>query len=124
MGAGEQPGRELHLPVPERLPEIERARDPLFAGPERQLDEATRQKFGIAESVQGVVVTAVAANSAAAERRIEAGDVIVEIGQEAVSSPDAVVSRIDKLRSEDRRNALMMIADKTGALRFVTVRME
>jgi serine protease Do len=88
------------------------------------LDDATRQKFGIAESVQGVVVTAVAANSAAAERRIEAGDVIVEIGQEAVSSPDAVVSRIDKLRSEDRRNALMMIADKTGALRFVTVRME
>ena len=88
------------------------------------LDDATRQAFGISETVQGVVVTAVEANSAAAERRIEAGDVIVEIGQEAVSSPEAVVSRIEKLRSEDRRNALMMISDKTGALRFVTVRME
>ncbi|MCF3640989.1 DegQ family serine endoprotease [Rhizobium sp. TRM95111] len=88
------------------------------------LDEETRKSFGIAEGVSGVVVTEVQPESAAAERRIAAGDVIVEIGQEAVATPDDVTTRIAKLRSEDRRNALMMIADKTGALRFVTLRME
>ncbi|MDX3925194.1 MAG: Do family serine endopeptidase [Shinella sp.] len=88
------------------------------------LDEESHKSYGIVESVEGVVVTAVEPNSAAAERRIEVGDVIVEIGQEAVSSPEDVTSRIDKLKSEGRRNALLMIANKSGALRFVTVRME
>ncbi|MFC3076432.1 DegQ family serine endoprotease [Shinella pollutisoli] len=88
------------------------------------LDEAARQRFGIAESVQGVVITEVAPDSAAAERGIVAGDVIVEIGQEAVSTAEDVTKRIARLKSEDRRNALLMIADKTGALRFVTVRID
>ncbi|WP_245414445.1 DegQ family serine endoprotease [Mycoplana dimorpha] len=88
------------------------------------LDAATRKDLGVAESVKGVVVTAVEPSSAAAERRIQAGDIIVEIGQEAVSSPDDVAKRIATLKSQDRRNALLMLADKTGALRFVTVRIE
>ena len=57
-------------------------------------------------------------------RGIVAGDVIVEIGQEAVSTAEDVTKRIARLKSEDRRNALLMIADKTGALRFVTVRID
>lgn len=88
------------------------------------LDEASRKTFSIAESVKGVVVTAVDGTSAAAERRIQPGDVIVEIGQEAVASPEDVTKRIADLKSQDRRNALLMISDKTGALRFVTVRIE
>jgi serine protease Do len=88
------------------------------------LDEAARKGYGVAETVKGVVVTAVDPNSAAAERRIQAGDIIVEIGQESVSTPDDVAKRIAALKSQDRRNALLMIADKTGALRFVTVRIE
>lgn len=88
------------------------------------LDEAARKAYSIVDTVKGVVVTAVDETSAAAERRIQAGDVIVEIGQEAVSSPEDVSKRIAELKSQDRRNALLMIADKTGALRFVTVRIE
>ncbi|MBB3975291.1 serine protease Do [Rhizobium azooxidifex] len=88
------------------------------------LDEAARKSFSIADTVNGVVVTAVDGASAAAERRVQPGDVIVEIGQEAVSSPEDVSKRIGELKSQDRRNALLMLADKTGALRFVTVRIE
>jgi serine protease Do len=88
------------------------------------LDEESRKSYEVAEGVEGVVITAVEAGSAAAERGVEAGDVIVEIGQEAVSTPEDVTTRIAKLKSEDRRNALLMIANKTGALRFVTVRIE
>ncbi len=88
------------------------------------LDEANRKTFSIADAVKGVVITAVDGASVAAERRIQPGDVIVEIGQEAVATPDDVSKRIGELKSQDRRNALLMLADKTGALRFVTVRIE
>ncbi|RCS25433.1 Do family serine endopeptidase [Phyllobacterium salinisoli] len=88
------------------------------------LDDATREKFKIAADVQGVVVTEVAPNSAAAEKRIAPGEVIVDIGQETVVSPEDVEKRVNGLRKEGRKNALLMLASKTGELRFVTVRME
>ncbi|WP_421593538.1 DegQ family serine endoprotease [Shinella sp. M27] len=88
------------------------------------LDADARKTFDIVESVKGVVITEVAPDSAAAERGIVPGDVIVEIGQEAVTTAEEVTTRVDKLKSEDRRNALMMIANHTGALRYVTVRID
>ena len=89
-----------------------------------ELDEAARTKFGIAADVSGVVVTEVAPNSAAAERGILAGEVITEIAQESVSSPKDVMDRIGALKEQGRKNALLMLASKTGELRFVTVRMD
>ncbi|MBP2236944.1 serine protease Do [Sinorhizobium kostiense] len=88
------------------------------------LDEGQRRSFGIAENVEGVLVTEVKPNSPAAERLVEAGDVIVELGQEAMSKPEDVAARVEALKSDGRRNALLMIANKSGELRFVTVRME
>lgn len=88
------------------------------------LTDETRKQYGIAADVDGVVVTAVAEGSGAQERRIAPGDVIVEVGQEAMKQPDDVRRRVEELKGEDRRNALMMIANKTGELRFVTVRMQ
>ncbi|HET7412323.1 MAG TPA: Do family serine endopeptidase, partial [Pararhizobium sp.] len=89
-----------------------------------KLDDATRKTFGIAKDVEGVVVTAVAPNSAAAEKRITAGDVIVEVAQEQVSSPKDVIDQVAALKGNGRRNALLMLADKNGELRFLTVRMD
>ncbi|HEV7433888.1 MAG TPA: Do family serine endopeptidase [Pseudorhizobium sp.] len=88
------------------------------------LDEDQRQAFGIAESVEGVVVTAVADGSKAAEKGLKPGDVIVEVGQDFVDGPAAVSERVDALKSEGRRNAHLMVADPTGALRFVAVPVE
>ena len=51
-------------------------------------------------------------------------DAGARVRREAVSTAEDVTRRITKLKSEDRRNALLMIADKTGALRFVTVRID
>ncbi len=88
------------------------------------LDENTRKTFGIAKEVQGVLVTEVQNGSVAAGKRIEAGDVIVDIAQETVSKPADVAERIEKLRDEGRKNALLMLASKTGELRFVTLQMD
>ena len=89
-----------------------------------ELTDEARKKFGIGPDVSGVVVTEVAENSAAAERGIAAGEVITEIAQETVSSPKDVLDRIAALKEQGRKNALLMLASKTGELRFVTVRME
>jgi len=88
------------------------------------LSPETRKAFGIAESVDGVVVTEVAPGSAAAEKGLKPGDVIVEVAQEFMKSPDAVANKVQTLKQEGRRNAQMMVAAANGDLRFVAVPME
>ncbi|MBQ0708699.1 MULTISPECIES: DegQ family serine endoprotease [unclassified Ochrobactrum] len=87
-----------------------------------ELSDEVRGEFGIAEDVEGVAVLYVSPGSAAGEKRIETGDVIVDIGQVKVKTPDDVKKRIDALRREGRKNALLMLASRSGELRFVTVR--
>ena len=89
-----------------------------------ELNDAARTKFGIGADVAGVVVTEVAENSAAAERGVVAGDVITEIAQETVATPKDVLDRISALKEQGRKNALLMLASKSGELRFVTIRMD
>ena len=89
-----------------------------------ELDDEARSKFGIAPDVSGVVVTDVAKDSAAAERGIQPGEVITEIAQESVKTPKDVMDRIGALKEQGRKNALLMLASKTGELRFVTIRMD
>ncbi len=89
-----------------------------------ELNDDTRKKFGIGADVSGVVITDVAKNSAAAERGIQPGEVITEIAQESVATPKDVMDRIGALKEQGRKNALLMLASKTGELRFVTIRMD
>jgi serine protease Do len=88
------------------------------------LNTDNRKSFGIAESVDGVVITEVAAGSAAAEKGLKAGEVIVEVAQEFMQSPTAVSAKVDALKKEGRRNAQMMIASPSGDLRFIAVPLE
>nr|WP_157016098.1 DegQ family serine endoprotease [Mesorhizobium xinjiangense] len=88
------------------------------------LDEERRAEFEISDDVSGVVITAVAENSAAAQKGVSAGEIITEIAQETVSTPQDVVDRIQALKDQGRKNALLMLASKTGELRFITLRMD
>lgn len=88
------------------------------------LDDTARQKFNIAESVEGVVITSVEAGSAAAEKGLAAGEVIVEVAQEFMETPDRVSEVLQRLKSEGRRSAHMMIANPAGDLRFVAIPLE
>jgi serine protease Do len=88
------------------------------------LNADNRKSFGIAESVDGVLVSEVKPGSLAAEKGLKAGDVIVEVAQEFMRSPDTVVAKVQSLKQEGRRNAQMMIASANGDLRFVAVPME
>ena len=87
-------------------------------------DDQLRQKFQIDAGVEGVVVTEVAAGSAAEEKRVQAGDTIKEVAQEAVKTPQDVLAQIEKLKKDGRKSALLLLANPTGELRFVPVRIE
>src|SRR3546814_7758967 len=68
-----------------------------------QLDDRARQRYGIEEGVQGVVVASVSADSPVADTGISPGDVIVSVEQRAVNSPAELVERIENARDEKRK---------------------
>jgi serine protease Do len=80
-----------------------------------------RRQYRLQDDLRGVVVTRVEPGSPAAERGIQAGNVIVEVAQEAVSSPQDVQRRLEALQREGRRVALILVANAQGELRFVTL---
>lgn len=85
------------------------------------IDDAARAKFDLPQDASGAVVTEVKSNSAAAEKGVEVGMTITEVAQETVSSAAEVKEKIDKLRDEGRRNALLLLTATNGDVRFVVV---
>jgi serine protease Do len=89
-----------------------------------QLTPDARRRFSIKDEVNGVVVMRVDPNSNAATKRLQAGDIIVEVGQERVASPGDITARIAKLKTEGRKQALFLVANAQGELRFVAIQIE
>lgn len=86
-------------------------------------DEAKR-RYSIKDNVKGVLISRVDPNSNAADKRIQAGDIIVEVQQEQVTTPDAVAKRVDALKKEGKKSALFLIANGQGDVRFVALSLE
>jgi serine protease Do len=66
-----------------------------------------------------VVITGVDNASDAADKRLSAGDVIVEVAQEAVTNTADVKKRVDQIKKDGRKSVLLMVANGEGELRFV-----
>ena len=79
-----------------------------------------RQQFDLNEQLKGVLVTEVAGNSAAAEKGLRPGDVIVEVAQEEVSTPQDVAAKVKAARDANRKTVLLLV-DRQGDLRFVAL---
>ncbi|MEM7461893.1 MAG: DegQ family serine endoprotease [Pseudomonadota bacterium] len=89
-----------------------------------ELTDTVRENESIDENVNGVLITAVAPGSHAEDKEIKAGEIIIEVGQEPVETPEEVVERVEELKDDGRKNALLMISSKAGEIRFVVVRIE
>jgi serine protease Do len=83
-----------------------------------------RSKYKIKDTVKGVVITGVDAQSPAAEKRLNAGDVIVEVSQEQVGNTTDLQKRVDQLKKEGRKSALLLVANAQGELRFVALTLQ
>src|SRR5579883_838831 len=88
------------------------------------MSDELRKRYKIKDSIKGVVITGVEANSAAADKRLNAGDVVVEVSQEAVNDTDALQKRVDQLKKEGRKSALLLVANADGELRFVALSLQ
>jgi len=88
------------------------------------MNDDLRNKFKIKDSVKGVVITGVDANSAAAEKRLNAGDVIVKVSDEEVTNPADVQKRIDQLKKDGKKTALLLVANSEGDVRFVALTLQ
>ena len=88
------------------------------------LSEDLRKRYKIKDTVKGVVITGIDAGSPASDKRLSAGDVIVEIAQEAVATADDFQAKIDKLKKDGRRSALLLVAGPDGEMRFVALSLQ
>jgi serine protease Do len=123
-----QDDEEAAAPEDEQNPDAAPGDQAPVAGPTvlgmklAEINDELRQKYEIDGKVNGVVVTEVDPDSAAAEKGIQPGDVIAEVAQEAVSTPQQVTDRVTALKGQGRRNALLMLSSKNGELYYETVR--
>jgi serine protease Do len=88
------------------------------------LTDELREKNGLGKDVKGVIVLEVDPGSAAAEKGVKPGDVIVEVAQDAVNSIDDVTKGIDKVKKAGRKAVLLRLESGKGGLRFVAVPVE
>jgi serine protease Do len=88
------------------------------------MSDDLRKKYKIKDTVKGIVITGVDASSPAADKRLSPGDVIVEIAQEAVATADDFQAKIDKLKKDGRKSALLLVAGADGELRFIALSLQ
>ena len=78
----------------------------------------TREKFQLNADQKGVVIIDVGPDSAAAERGLRPGDVIMQVQQEDVNSPADIETRVARARKQNRKMVLLLIQGQDG-LRWV-----
>jgi len=86
------------------------------------LDQPARAKFKIGAAVQGVVVTAVEAGSAAGDKNLHPGDVIVEVDGQTVKTPDDVAKKLDADAKAGKNSALMLI-NRDGDVQYLGLKL-
>ena len=79
-----------------------------------------RQQFGIADTINGVVVTSVADDGPAAKRGLQPGDVIEQVGSDPVATPQQVAN-LAKAAHAENRNAVLLLVNRQGDEIFVAV---
>ena len=85
------------------------------------LTDEMRKRFKIKDTIKGVVITGVDQASVAADKRLAAGTVLVQIEQELVSTPADVQNRVEQLRKAGKKTALLLVATAEGDMIFVAL---
>jgi serine protease Do len=91
-----------------------------------RLSDDLRKKFKVRDNVKGVLVTAVDPSVASAppDKRLSPGDVIVEIQYEAVVNPTDLQTRLEALKSQGKKVAVLLVSNGDGETRFVALSLQ
>jgi serine protease Do len=85
------------------------------------LTDALRKKHKIKDSVKGVLITGVDANSPAAEKRLQPGWVIAEVQQQPVSNAADLQKRVDQLKKDGKKAVVLLVVSPDGDPSFVAI---
>jgi serine protease Do len=85
-----------------------------------------RHKFKIRDDIKGVLVTGVDPSVAMADpdKRLAAGDVIVEVQYQNVVTPADMQKRIDQLKTQGKKIAVLLVSNADGETRFVALNLQ
>lgn len=84
------------------------------------VDQAARTQYELTDSQRGVLVMRVYEGSPAASRGLTEGNLILQVGQQEVNTPEALQAALDRAREMKRTDILLLVQDKDG-LRWVAV---
>ena len=82
-----------------------------------------RQKFQLGEDAAGVLIIGVEDGSAAAEKGLQPGDVVVEVDQKEVATPQDVESQVAAARKANQRVVTFLIY-RQGDFQWVALRVD
>jgi serine protease Do len=82
-----------------------------------------RQRFGLADDINGVVITDIDNGGPSADKGMKAGDIVVEVAQDDVKTTDQILSKLDEAKKAGRKSVLLLV-DRQGDLRFVAVKID
>ena len=87
-----------------------------------KLSDDLRGRFQIKDAVKsGVVITGVDPRSDAAEKRLQPGEILLEINQESIADPADAVKKIKALKDAGKKTALLIVANGQGDTHFVAL---
>ncbi len=86
------------------------------------LTSQVRERFNLPDNIQGVMIARVSGGSDSERQGIMPGDIIVEVEQESVTSPDEIISKVEKASSAGRKSILFLI-NRKGDLSFVALKL-
>jgi serine protease Do len=89
----------------------------------QKVTDQLRERYGLSDQVKGVIVTKVAPNSPAAEKQLQPGDVILEVDQKPVTTPQEVTDLVTKLQQQKKRSVLLFV-ERQGDPRFAALRLQ
>ncbi|HEY8162635.1 MAG TPA: DegQ family serine endoprotease [Methylocystis sp.] len=90
-----------------------------------RLTDELRARFQIKDTIKnGVLITSVDPSSNAAEKRLQPGEIILEVNQEPVNEPSDAVKKIRALKDAGKKTALLIVANGQGDAHFVALPVE
>lgn len=84
------------------------------------IDDKSRARYGLPKDARGALVISVTEGANAAERGLQAGDLITRVNQDAVAGPTDVVRAVETAKQAKRKSILLLV-EREGSQRFVAV---
>jgi serine protease Do len=90
------------------------------------LSDDLRKKFKIRDTIKGVVITGIdpSVDTSQPDKHLAPGDVIVEVQYQAVGNPADLQTRIDQLKAQGKKVAVLLVSNGDGETRFVALSLQ